>query len=161
MNIDNLTSAVDKVAVKGFIRRDLKNWFIDDYIKRTLLDMCRKYREELFNRVSIYFTNGKDGSEKGYYIPAFEIAFGEAQKYEVNDRGWLDKPLHLFKEEEIKYLFVDIVLIIFLGLRQRMEVQELRHFFAQIAFLLNMKMDALTCEASASRRRKDGQVKCM
>ena len=29
MNIDNLTSAVDKVAVKGFIRRDLKNWFID------------------------------------------------------------------------------------------------------------------------------------
>ena len=24
MNIDNLTSAVDKVAVKGFIRRDLK-----------------------------------------------------------------------------------------------------------------------------------------
>ena len=107
MNIDNLTSEVDKVAVKGFIRRDLKNWFIDDYIKRTLLDMCRKYREELFNRVSIYFTNGKDGSEKGYYIPAFEIAFGEAQKYEVNDRGWLDKPLHLFKEEEIKYLFVD------------------------------------------------------
>ena len=107
MNIDNLTSAVDKVAVKGFIRRDLKNWFIDDYIKRTLLDMCRKYREELFNRVSIYFTNGKDGSEKGYYIPTFEIAFGEAQKYEVNDRGWLDKPLHLFKEEEIKYLFVD------------------------------------------------------
>ena len=73
MNIDNLTSAVDKVAVKGFIRRDLKNWFIDDYIKRTLLDMCRKYREELFNRVSIYFTNGKDGSEKGYYIPMFEI----------------------------------------------------------------------------------------
>lgn len=37
MNIDNLTSAVDKVAVKGFIRRDLKNWFIDDYIKRTLV----------------------------------------------------------------------------------------------------------------------------
>ena len=57
MSIDNLTSAVDKVAVKGFISRDLKNWFIDDYIKRTLLDMCRKYREELFICVSIYFPN--------------------------------------------------------------------------------------------------------
>ena len=44
---------------------------------------------------------------KAIIFRRFEIAFGEAQKYEVNDRGWLDKPLHLFKEEEIKYLFVD------------------------------------------------------
>ena len=158
MNIDNLTSAVDKVAVKGFIRRDLKNWFIDDYIKRTLLDMCRKYREELFNRVSIYFTNGKDGSEKGYYIPAFEIAFGEAQKYEVNDRGWLDKPLHLFKEEEIKYLFVDNAdrFDNIPGFKAEDGGSGIASLFRSDSFLIKYEDGCFDM-----RRRKDGQVKCM
>lgn len=97
----------DRVAVKGFIKRDLKTWFTDNYIKQTLLEKCRDYRKNLFAKTSIHFTNGKDKSERGYYIPEFEIAFGEADEYEANDRGWLDRPQYLFTENEARNLFVE------------------------------------------------------
>ena len=41
MSTAQVANVTDEVAVTGFIRRDLKIWFTDDYIKRTLLYRSR------------------------------------------------------------------------------------------------------------------------
>lgn len=108
MSTAQVANVTDEVAVTGFIRRDLKIWFTDDYIKRTLLKECLDIRTSLFERCfAIHFTNGRDKSERGYFIPEYGIAFGEADEYDVNDRTWLDKPMHIFSEVEARKIFVD------------------------------------------------------
>ncbi len=100
------TILTNRIAVKGFVKRDLRICFLAEKLAEYAKAECRKIREKLFQNagVAFDFQNGTSG----YFVPKLEIAFKNCGIYPDKMESFLNlQRTHTLTQVEIRYLFIE------------------------------------------------------
>ena len=104
------TTMTEYVAVKGFVRHDLKICFETEKTVQLALEQCQKIEEKQCQEAGVRFS-GKGGT--GYFIPKYQIAFEESDSYypdsseDKKGRTFLKPDRHLLTQEQARFLFIE------------------------------------------------------